>query len=66
MKERDTITKERKTRMVKDKAKQGTDGYTFEVSFQGDLKNLPKQPLINEQGKGMVQLRSRTKKLLLH
>lgn len=43
MKERDTITKERKTRMVKDKAKQGTDGYTFEVSFQGDLKNLPKQ-----------------------
>lgn len=40
----DTITNERKTRMVKDKAKQGTDCYTFEVSFQGDLKNLPKQP----------------------
>ena len=45
--------------MVKDKAKQGTDCYTFEVSFQGDLKNLPKQPLINEQGKkyGSVEVK---------
>lgn len=61
MKGRDTITKERKTRMVKDKAKQGTDGYTFEVSFQGDLKNLPKQPLINEQGKryGSVEVKDK-------
>lgn len=47
--------------MVKDKAKQGTDGYTFEVSFQGDLKNLPKQPLINEQGKryGSVEVKDK-------
>lgn len=49
----------RKTRMVRDKSKQGTDCYTFEVVFQGDLKNLPKQPLINEQGKkyGTVEVK---------
>lgn len=47
--------------MVKDKEKQGTDCYTFEVSFQGDLKNLPKQPLINEQGKkyGSVEVKEK-------
>ncbi|WP_331553103.1 hypothetical protein [Acetobacterium sp.] len=33
------------------KAKQGLDGCAFEVVFQGELKNLPKQPLINEHGK---------------
>ncbi len=62
MKGSDTITNERKTRMVKDKAKQGTDCYTFEVSFQGDLKNLPRQPLINEQGKTYGSIEVKDKK----
>lgn len=48
--------------MVKDKAEQGTDGYTFKVSFQGDVKNLPKQPLINEQGKRYGSVGVRNKK----
>jgi len=38
-------------RMIKGKAKQGIDGCVFEVVFQGELKDLPKQPLINEHGK---------------
>lgn len=41
----------RKIRLSKRKSMQGTDCYTFEVVFQGELKNLPKQPLLNESGK---------------
>ncbi|MEG0691922.1 MAG: hypothetical protein RR012_08440 [Oscillospiraceae bacterium] len=50
---------QRKTRMVRDNSKQGTDCYTFEVVFQGELKNLPKQPLINDQGRkyGTVEVK---------
>lgn len=49
----------RKMRMVKGKSKQGTDCYKFEVVFQGNLKNLPKQPLTNKQGKkyGTVEVK---------
>ena len=38
-------------RLAQAKSKQGTDCYTFDVVFQGELKNLPKQPLINASGK---------------
>lgn len=53
--------------MVKDNAKQGTDCYMFEVGFQGDLKNLPKQPLVNEQGKkyGSVEVKEKKATLAL-
>ncbi len=53
------MTKERKTRLVKARTKQGTDCYTFDVVFQGDLKNLPNQPLINSEGKkyGSVEVK---------
>lgn len=53
------MDKKRKMRMDRGKSKQGTDCYKFEVVFQGDLKNLPKQPLINEQGKkyGAVEVK---------
>lgn len=50
---------ERKLRLAQSKSKQGTDCYTFDVVFQGELKNLPKQPLINDVGKkyGTVEAR---------
>ena len=41
----------RKKRVKRDVQKQGTDNYEFEVAFQSNLKDLPKQPLINDQGK---------------
>lgn len=53
------MPRERKTRLVKNRARQGTDCYTFDVVFQGDLKNLPCQPLINDKGKkyGSVEVK---------
>lgn len=42
---------ERKKRVKRNAHKQGTDNYEFEVAFQSNLKDLPKQPLINAQGK---------------
>jgi len=50
----------KKTRLIKSKAQQGLDGLTFELILQGDLKNLEKQPLINECGNryGHVEVRN--------
>ncbi|MGO5168579.1 hypothetical protein ACTQ5P_09700 [Bacillota bacterium LCP21S3_G6] len=42
---------ERKKRVKRNGHKQGTDNYEFEVAFQSNLKDLPEQPLINDQGK---------------
>lgn len=48
-----------KVRMTRSRSKQGTDCYTFEIAFHGELKNLPKQPLINDQGRkyGYVEVK---------
>lgn len=50
----------KKTRLIKSKSQQGLDGLTFELILQGDLKNLEKQPLINEFGRkyGHVEVRN--------
>ncbi|WP_313164003.1 hypothetical protein [Sedimentibacter sp.] len=52
------MTKKKSIRLIKKNAKQGTDAYTFEIIFEGDLKELSKHNLINEQGKryGTVEI----------